>query len=676
MKRALVLLTLWVSAPGVASTIPTAPQATCLRNDDWASAPGTVGGSVKFRLWAACSGGTWQADLDRAMREIAPVWTKLTALFGAPRPDTGVPDPPPLKAQDIDPDDAFDVWLPRAADPMLRKSPRLPPAAPPGGTFRDTLAHFDYGEWLLVASRDAVGSDAWRHALVHELALYFLASQQGHVHDSWVLEAMATWAETELLTATTPTFVYEPLFENAFQKEEPASRFTQAAAGTATRKQAMTLFPLMLFAIQQQGRSAMAGLLASMGRTRNDPVAVMRTALSQLDWRTQAIDFALRDVNSQFAGDRPVSKLFSEGNHGFPLEKLPLLSADHDLNPRDAAGAQGPFRLPVSLPVAGARYFRFHVNDSVQQLELDWSALPASHRAVALIHRIHGKQWKVEKVDTDRKYYCRAKPEEKLDDVWVVLANTTDEPSARLEGDVTIKTLASPCQVVRGSSTHEHAEDLNLQTPDGSKSLHARITTTVTGLELAPRNGEPSPYLHYVVTAGQWSVRGTSRLLELSSGCRHTEDRVYSGSGKFLGNLAAHPEEAASLSMPSNPMAGMALMNNPGAMNSFMRQMGNGSLTVERASRRAILTLRLPGVDNDQTIKSAGENCATENAHAVLPHELELVFDGRFTGTPEEPRFELGFQKATSSPDEPELHLLDKGSGSLGPVWKLDGRTP
>lgn len=422
--------------------------------------------SIPIRVWAQCTEGDDEGDIAKALRMLEEVYGPMTNLMGLPRLDLDAGATPAQRFLAAG-DEAIDVYLVTL------------PGDAPGGRSLDLTAQEAAG-WAVstdacdgvrcsayAAVQRGVDDDELRVTLIHEFfhvlqyahntPILFLpipaaAAAGGLAHrEYWFVEASAQWAEAHFARALAREKVHDPEFVGGFQlRREPLH-----SSDADTDIYQAYIWPFFLE--QERGPASIARI---WGRLRDGAARDWNTALDAIDaelpFSEHFREFARRNLNHDFDGQKPIPKLYDALDPGFP-------TGPGTTPPTFVPGSGGRVIVASDTPEVlaldpivslKAQYFHFTVDDDVRQLVFDVSGLQDSTDldVDAVVRDLDEGgaapgRWQLVSLASGepRLRFCRDWPGEKVEEVVLLLANHNKDETRSVTGALQIEALATPC---------------------------------------------------------------------------------------------------------------------------------------------------------------------------------------------------------------------------------------
>jgi hypothetical protein len=488
----------------------------------WAtSASGEAPGlGSRFKVWAQCAPGAAfdaaaHADAAAAAAVVDNLWGPMTALMGPPVPDAGGPD------EGGDP--AIDFYLLAPGQSVLRDGETQEIV----GVIAQAMPSPPYNEprasGFVLLNRNDIRKAAFRGFVAHEL---FHVLQNAHNLDTtlrngayhWFVEASAMWAQMHFDPPSAARYVH-PAFVDHFQ---PSQESLHSTAGD----HAFASYVWPLFMAQETRNPAAVGdawRAMAAARTWDD----LNDAIDrQLSFATRFRDFALRNVNDDFDGRNLIGRRYTDADPTFPYGTRPWEFGATVKAPPSGTASES---YPVELPSLTAVYHRYSV-DGGGKVTIDFGGLqPSGDLHVDALVEIAGDGWEPRPRRLSgggRLEFCRDKPEEDVQQVYLVLSNSQKREESRIQGSVEVRVDAKGC---------EEEEDEPVSDGDWRGTVRAVQLANVDENDLGicrernPLSGALLPPYPcgsrtqtYVRKSFAWDVRGdTTKVIEAQSRQRY-----------------------------------------------------------------------------------------------------------------------------------------------------------
>ncbi len=411
------------------------------------------------------------ADISKTLQLIEGIWGPMTALMGAPKLDAG--------GAEGSGDTHIDLYLIFPLDKDVLPGGRdliIPPRALAAAAPAPPYVGVTSSAYLLL-NRDDLTHPEFRTTLIHE---FFHVLQYAHnqkinfrcplsaeckrLEVFWFTEASAEWAAAHFAPETARLFVH-PKFVNTFQpSRESLHRSAPQDGPLGYRMTAAYIWPY--FMEQENGTSnawTIGATWYALEAARDWDQA--NTAIDrQLPFGRHFHTFALRNFNDELLpGDPlPITQRHVALDPTFPDKQRPPVLKQHlhtGQNPTDP-----PFRTAVALPALTAGYFYYKVDDAnTQQVHFGFSALvPPGGLDIDAFVKIKDKPWTLRSfTGRNTVTFCFDKPEERLEEIYLVLSNHYKDFSNNITGDLLVRVLKEPC------GCYETADVLQRVTPQG-----------------------------------------------------------------------------------------------------------------------------------------------------------------------------------------------------------------
>jgi len=428
------------SAPPVGARQPfaaAAPMDVTCGSDGWAS---VVSQSIPVTVWGSCAEGRDTSDLLGFMSAIESFYPDEVSVMGDPIPDEGGPDDGGDSNIDVY---AVDSCVTRGGQCRVAEFDNAAAvtysAAPYSGGPASTASGY------ILIYRGYTDRTDQRSILEHEMfhvleyAHNYAGIHSGGGKAFWMTEASANWSEEAFVADGRPKWIYP--FEGDYQN-------TKLGLTDTSGSNAYASFMWPYFMEQQQGQQAVANAWdAFRGLTSYDD---MNTALSGIvSFQGQFKEFALHAWNSKdyIGSGYPdlISPLFQALDPSMPTDSPGANSKRAFQKVTGAAGPQGnQYAIPEAIPVLAERYQEVDVDDSVQQLVVDFGGLEPSSPldVIALLHYRDG-HWERKDLPPSKTTLCRSDYD--ITQILFVLADHSFSSDGAVSGQWTMQALTDPC---------------------------------------------------------------------------------------------------------------------------------------------------------------------------------------------------------------------------------------
>ena len=432
------------SEAAVARQAAAAAAASTVCSTRWTSDPTPL---RHFRIWLCATADAAQdASVHAIVAAIADeAWDAMTPAMGPPLPD------------DDGGDELIDVYLLapnqcRVRDGACRaiSGDSVAVAWPATPITQNTAGRTSASGFIAL---DRTRLDEIKLDFVHEFfhVLQYAHSFEAGMRDtglggdgrtvwdkSWFVEASATWAE----------WAYAPEF-SAVTHQHFTSTFQQSweslLEDNGLHPYSAYIWPYFV----QQERGGPGAIVRAWFAAEGaaDPGGIDDAVDQQLPFATHFRDFATRNLNVFLPGDPLAPRHVAQDPIRFPDDVPPSQVTD---NPNPAVITPSFAReVPIDVEPLAAQYDRYVVDPTVEGITFDFSgAVPADRLDVDAVVDLAGT-WKRVQAVSGVLTFCRARPEEAVGQIFLVLANhdrTRGEyggAGAALGGRYTIS--AGPC---------------------------------------------------------------------------------------------------------------------------------------------------------------------------------------------------------------------------------------
>jgi hypothetical protein len=445
-----------VVAPADVAKVVSPNDVTC-GSDGWAS---VTSASYPITVWGECGEGIGysDADLTRSLAAIESTYPDEVKLMGDPIPDNGDADSggsPNIDIYLVDkcftregacidiPGSAAAATVPD--DPMVGNE----------GSRASSAFILVYRPWVA----DAVDA---KSILTHEMfhVLEDAHNTEGRVQDGqsyWMTEACAKWAEEFFVPEGRSQWVY-PWF-GAYQRTDLG--LTTHDGANEYRSFVWPYYMEQKLGAQSIGdawkrfegldgwdqfNATLAGFVSFKEEMRNFAVTAWDYALPG-GGTPDLIDPKFQALDSGFPKTQPARDVKFFFKHPPALKKT------------DPA-----VKVPETMPPLSERYAELELDDSVQQLIVDFSGLqPQGPLDVTALVHIKGGQWKKEDLPKGKTTWCRS--QEDVDRVLFVLDDSSYNANSTISGDWQYQAVSDAC------SPGHWTADLKVLNPNMAKSL-------------------------------------------------------------------------------------------------------------------------------------------------------------------------------------------------------------
>jgi hypothetical protein len=154
--------------------------------------------------------------------------------------------------------------------------------------------------------------------------------------------------------------------------------------------------------------------------------------------------FALRNLNSSFGVDNPLKTHYVHLDTSFPDGIMPGTVEDVQLTGR--AATDPPLQYSHPLPSLRGHYYHFRFGDTVKQVTFDFSKMrPLLDRKVGAVIKIKDKPWVLRELVADQMHFCRDKPDQAIEDLWIVVSNHNTDIAQSVLGSLEVKPVKDLC---------------------------------------------------------------------------------------------------------------------------------------------------------------------------------------------------------------------------------------
>jgi len=504
------------------------------------------------RVWD-CSSGDPAADAA-FLGGIAAIfdkhWPIMTGDMGPPVPDDGVGGSPAIDVYLINTGDCIRrASVCRALEPEGPGKPAPVALAVHAAPFTSAGSGERSSGFIILKRERAANADLeFESDVVHEFfhVLQFAhTSRAGNrVGENWVesffTEASAKWSEWMYVPAQSAT-------THGWWTGEWIGSPGSLLLTNGLHEYGSYIWP---FFMQQQNRAPeriFAAWAAASGAAGAD--AVDAAVDQQLAFTTNFRIFAIRNLNWKPPGN-PLETVFGDLDTNFPGEEHPVIDQ------LDGIIASGIDRAATALNIPNlmAHYEHFEVTDDVTHVVFDFEVQPQAALDVDAVVKVDGTWKRVRSEGNRRLEFCRDDPEERVDEIVLVLSNHARERDGagqpgKLTGTYFLSTN-TPCSDWSGTISYvetlvESSDETNFPYRDVF-TRNARRTHTWTIISSGPVNlfGQTVEGLRL---AWEGSVEQTdfSSETNLSGGCLAgaviSTTRTVQGQGSGQRDVAIFP---------------------------------------------------------------------------------------------------------------------------------------
>ena len=251
--------------------------------------------------------------------------------------------------------------------------------------------------------------------------------------ESWYTEATATWAEWKFVPETAEAEVHWR-FVDSFQTSRDSLLDTEGG----DHEYSAYIWPFFL----QQEKGSPSPVFQSWVaiEAASNPAGINDAVDAQLSFGEHFRDFAVRNLNIDLTGD-PLEVLYEDLTAGAPSgDQFPTGALPRMTNSGQIRLASAP-ATSVRIEALAAQYDKLLVWDEVRKLTFDFSE--AGDADVDVIADIGGV-WRRISVDSSRRLvFCRELPEERVDNLFVILSNWDKTRNDLIRGSYEIERKAS-----------------------------------------------------------------------------------------------------------------------------------------------------------------------------------------------------------------------------------------
>lgn len=445
-----------------------------------------------FTLWVKCT-GAYQRDLNAGFAMVERYWKPMLNLMGLPKPDPG--------GVHFGGDSRTDVYLLNAAPFNEDSAGRSWDAQGLGGEARrkelekvekqfnrhldDSCRNYagdcvrrDYVYHLIRPfsaatavpdkNRDSQGRSSgfvlldrreiqrptFGADVSHELFHIFqYAHNRVEAVDGetgrWFAEATAEWASNHFgrLVGDRPAarFVHKERFAEFLRSPKPLH----------SPYYAYEAYIWPFFVEQEAGARRIAEAWKALVGVRGD-AAVADVIDRMHPFQTHFRTFAIRNLNGQFG--TAAGKRYAELDPDFPTDK-PSIEVDGPVLPAHER-SKPPITYEVELPSLKATYYRFKLAPDVREVSFDLRGLaPAGDLSADALVKMATGGWELRRIPGNGKLtFCRAKPKENLDEIYLVVSNHNRNLQSEVKGTLEVRPLKEDCSAWSGTITFVASE--------------------------------------------------------------------------------------------------------------------------------------------------------------------------------------------------------------------------
>jgi hypothetical protein len=405
-------------------------------DDGWGS---VTSASIPVTVWGECGGqGRDDSDLTRALAAIEITYPDEVRLMGDPIPDEGGPDAGGTPN--------IDIYL---ADRCVTREGDCYDLSRSAAAITVPTYPFVGAEGIRKSSGFIIcdriyGSNSvdLESNLTHEMfhVLEDAHNVEGRVQDGhsyWMTEASAKWAEEFFVPAGRAKWVY-PWF-NAYQR-------TDLGLTTRDGTNEYRSFIWPYFMEQELGAQSIGDAWKRFEGLDGWP-AFNATLAGFLPFKDQFRDFALRAWDTDLPGGGTpdlIDPRFQALDGGMPRtqpDKPVKLFFKH---PPALKKTDPAVKVPETMPPLSERYAELELDDSIQQLIVDFSGLqPQGPLDVTALVHIKGGQWKKEELSKGKTTWCRT--QEDVDRVLFVLDDNSYSANSTIAGTWQYQAISDAC---------------------------------------------------------------------------------------------------------------------------------------------------------------------------------------------------------------------------------------
>jgi hypothetical protein len=405
-------------------------------SDGWAS---VTSASIPVTVWGECgSQGRDDADLTRALAAIEATYADEVRLMGDPVPDDGTPDAGGSPNIDIYLVDRCVTRDGKCWDLSTTAAAVTVPTTPfvgPEGSRKSS--------GFIICDRNYAGSSVdLESILTHEMfhVLENAHNLEGRVQDGhsyWMTEASAKWAEDFFVPAGRSKWVYPWL--NAYQR-------TDLGLTTRDGTNEYRSFIWPYFMEQEVGAQSIGDVWKRFEGLEGWP-AFNATLAGSLPFKDHFADFATRAWDTDLPGGGTpdlIAPRFQALDSGMPKTQPSNPTKFFFKHPPALKKTDPAVKVPETMPPLSERYAELELDDSIQQLVVDFSGLqPQGPLDVTALVHIKGGQWKKETLPKGKTTWCRS--QEDVDRVLFVLDDSSYSANSTIAGDWQFQALSDAC---------------------------------------------------------------------------------------------------------------------------------------------------------------------------------------------------------------------------------------
>ena len=449
--------------------------------------------SPHFKVWTCASADPAddQAVVTGVAATMDGLWARMTqpvpAGMGQPLPDGRGPNP----GAEFGGDQRIDVYVLTLDQSVFRegKQRSIPEvaAAIPSEPFNGNTA-----SGFLLVNRDRRSDPEFTNDLIHE---FFHILQMAHNYRAmvdatgqlqWFQDASATWAET--------FYGESDLVHGWFHDFQVSPESLESTDGG--HPQAAYIWPV--FMQQEAGPAAIFKAWQRIESVGPGDFAGVNAAIdAQLPFKDHFRDFAVRNLNRDILGQVTVpgpEKRYQQLDPTIPDTYWPV---PIDARSIDTDGTTS--WTPAPLSALTARYLYVAGSSPGRDVTLDLSGLTPTDDLDADV-LVHVKDhWERRPVEGTQFTYCRDVPADDIDQLYLVVANHSDDPSSVISGAVTIK--AQPCSGWQGTMS----TSVSWTYSNGQQTGQA--STSFTGIWV--QDEDPSKYMDCLLSGAASPEPGT-----------------------------------------------------------------------------------------------------------------------------------------------------------------------
>jgi hypothetical protein len=436
------------------------------------------------RVWDCSSGdaATDAAFLGRIAALFDKHWPIMTGDMGPPLPDDGTSGGPAIDAYLIEAGTcirrnnicrSLESSEPGMKDAIALAVKAAPYVAVGSGGEKSSGFMILKRERAVAADGDLDFESDVIHEFFHVLQFAHTTRASKRLGEGWLqsffTEGSATWSEWMYLpehSATTHQW-----WSGEFLVKPASLLLTDGR-----HEYSSYIWP---FFIQQERRAPEAiftAWAAAEGATGPDDVDA--AVDQQLQFKTNFRRFALRNLNWKPPG-HPLETVYGDMDPRFPIEehpavakKDPKIQTNRDRDP-----------VPVEIQSLMAQYQHFEVDDHVRKLVFDFQVNPQDALDVDALVKVDGTWKRIRSEDNTTLEFCREDPEERVDEILLVLSNharnrDANGDPAKMTGTCLI-TAKDSCAAWSGSFRYVYTVDetslLTDMTGTYSTDNHLRI---------------------------------------------------------------------------------------------------------------------------------------------------------------------------------------------------------